>query len=71
MNIDKLIWAIEDYKTDVRGNNTLLSSGLTAENRAQLQHRNQEAARKLESIFNECVDERVRAVLKDMGIQPS
>ena len=38
MNIDALIWAIEDYKRDVRPINMALSDPQTPEKRSQLEH---------------------------------
>jgi hypothetical protein len=71
MDIDKLVWAVEDYKREVKSNNLALSTNLPIEQRNQYEGLNKEAKRKLESVVNEYVDERVRAVLKELGISPA
>ena len=71
MNIDKLVWALESYKDAVGQNNRHLRGSLTVEDRNHLEGLNKVEQRKLESIFNECVDKRVRAVLKELGVHPT
>ena len=68
MNIDRLIWAIEEYKNKVRPINSLKNQPQTPQQRAQTDQYLKECEREVETVFNECVDERVRSILKELGL---